>query len=157
MWVPPTPAPAILRACSAKNRQELSCQNQSKTTINYIISGIILPADSNTIHRNVQKCLSQRHGGTEIFFEIFIVGSCNPFLHEPLDKNPDAPTLKPDAYASHTFSVPLCLCESIFYFRTDITHQPGINQAFNRVWCSIWLWFVFLYFPSFKCLCFIFD
>ena len=113
MWVPQTPAPAILRACSVKHRQELSCLNLSKTTINYIISGIILPADSNTIHRYVQKCLSQRHGGTEVFFEIFIVGSCDPVLHETLDINPDFPTLKPDAYDSHLFSAPLRLCGSI--------------------------------------------
>jgi len=75
MWVPQTPAPAILRACSVKNRQELSCQNQSKTTINYIISGIILPAET----------------------------------------------------------------------RTDKAHQPGINQAFARVWCSILFWVPVIY------------
>ena len=70
MWVPQTPAPAILRARSVKHRQELSCPNLFKTTINYIISGINLPA------------------GT----------------------------------------------------RTDPTHQPGINQAFTRVWCSALFW-----------------
>ena len=111
----PTPAPAIPRVRSVKHQQELSCQNQSKTTIHYTKSAKILPTDSNNIHRNVQKCLSQRHEGTAVFFEIFIVGSCKSVLHEPLVKNPAAPIIKPDAYDSHTFSMPLCLCESIFF------------------------------------------
>ena len=70
MWVPQTPAPTILRACSVKHRSGLSRRNQSKTTINYIKSGIIMPAET----------------------------------------------------------------------RTDPTHQPGINQAFIRVWCSALFW-----------------
>ena len=62
-----------------------------------------------------QAC--RRHRGTEVFLEIFIGGSFVPVLHESLDKNPDAPTPKPDAYDSHPFSVPLCPCESMFYFQ----------------------------------------
>ena len=81
-----TPAPAILRACSVKRRPNLSRRTQSITTINYTKPANILPTDSNTIHRYVQKCLSQRRGGTEVFFEIFIVGSCNPVLREPSTK-----------------------------------------------------------------------
>jgi len=44
-----TPVPAIPRACSVKHRPGLSRRNQSKTTINYIISGIILPAETELV------------------------------------------------------------------------------------------------------------
>jgi len=68
--------------CFTRNKRVgkpgINLSAETRTSI-YVVLTTAVPI-INTIHRNVQKCLSQRHGGTEVFFEISIVVSCDPFF-----------------------------------------------------------------------------